>query len=63
MTYHDRHDRDIHISVEAQGDLSLLPNLALGESAHLGIAVFLGALSKHLDANHVKACLGLTYCH
>jgi len=25
-----------------------------GESAHLGIAVFLGALSKHLDANHVK---------
>eukprot|EP00438_Fugacium_kawagutii_P018065 Skav221810 [mRNA] locus=scaffold2435:150008:164231:- [translate_table: standard] len=25
-----------------------------GESAHLGIAVFLGALSKHLGADHVK---------
>ena len=28
-----------------------------GESAHLGIAVFLGALSKHLGADHVKVWL------
>lgn len=60
MTYHDR---DIRYQCQSARRCRFVADLASGESAHLGIAVFLGALSKHLDANHVKVCLALTYCH
>lgn len=50
MTYHDR---DIRYQCQSARRCRFVADLASGESAHLGIAVFLGALSKHLDANQI----------